>query len=75
VPRYVSSMGILNEYPQCGVTTRIYVVDPQHVDTMSILSVSTRQVDARRLVCVEDRLELVRNIPTVYFVVEIASMC
>jgi hypothetical protein len=25
--------------------------------------------------CVEDRLELVRNIPVVYFVVEIASMC
>jgi hypothetical protein len=25
--------------------------------------------------CVEDRLELVHNIPVVYFVIEIASMC
>ena len=32
-------MGILNEYPQCGVTTSIYIVDPQRVDTMRILIV------------------------------------
>jgi hypothetical protein len=49
VPRYVSSTGILNEYPQCGVTIRIYVVDPQCVDTLLI--VSTQQVDVHRLVC------------------------
>jgi hypothetical protein len=44
-------MGILNEYPQCGVTMRIYVVDPQRVDTMRILIVLTQRVDARKLVC------------------------